>query len=45
MGKLGRLSQFPVPGENHNWSAFLQIALVEKAEVKEVIEIMTLRWY
>lgn len=43
MEKLGSLSQTSVPGDNHNWTAFLQIALVEKAEVNEATEIMTLR--
>lgn len=42
MENLGSLSQTAVPEDNHNWSAFFQIALVERPEVNEA-EMMTLR--
>lgn len=43
MENFTSLSQTLVPEDNHNWSAFLQNAFVERPEINEAIEIMTLR--
>lgn len=40
---IGSLSPTPVPEDNHNWPAFLQIAFVERPEVNGATEIMILR--